>query len=113
MSEVENPDGLSIMLCEADNGEHMEVTVFDEDSIPVLEVSLIDMVADWADLESLHGELHPYLDGTLNVLSDMTYALIKVVERMEKDDPHRAALLKLYTEAYNYAQILVDRLTDD
>ena len=111
MSETEAPD-LSVMLLPADDGEGMEVTVFDGDQV-ILEVSLIEMVAEWADLEAIDGQLHPYLDGTLNVLSDMTYALIKVVKRMEKDDPHRAALLEIYTLAYDYAQGLVKELTDE
>jgi len=90
----------------------MEVTVFDDDQ-PILDVSLTDLVAEWADLETIDGELHPYLDGTLNVLSDMTYAIIKVLERVEKDDPHRAALLEIYTIAYDYAQKLVKAVMDD
>lgn len=103
---------LSVMLLPADDGEGMEVTVFDGDQ-PVLEVGIIDLVAEWAELESLQGELHPCLDDTLNVLGDMTYAIIKVVERMEKDDPHRGALLDIYVKAYDYTQILVEALTDD
>ena len=100
------------MLLPAENGDGMEVTVFDDDQ-PILELSLIDMVAEWADLESIDGELHPYVDGTLNVLSDMTYALIKVVERMEENDPHRAVLLQTYSSAYDYAQRLVKAMMDD
>ena len=103
----------SLLMCEAEGDKGgVEVTAFVDDD-PVCGAKIIDLVAEWADMESIDGELHPYLDGTLNVLSDMTYALIKVVQRMEKDDPHRAVLLKLYTEAYNYAQTLVDRLSDD
>jgi len=90
----------------------MEVTVFDDDQ-PILEVKLTELVAEWADLESVDGELHPYLDDTLNVLSDMTYAIIKVLERVEEDDPHRAALLEIYTAAYDYAQKLVKAVMDD
>ena len=111
VSDTEAPN-LSVMLLPADDGNGMEVTVFDGDQV-ILEVSLIDMVAEWADLEALDGELHPYLDDTLNVLSDMTYAIIKVVEQMEKDDPHRAVLLESYTLAYDYAQRLVEVLTDE
>jgi hypothetical protein len=112
MSATADDDDLSVMLLPADDGAGMEVTVFDGDQ-PVLEVGIIQLVAEWADLESVKGELHPYLDDTLNVLGDMTYAIIKVVERMEKDDPHRGALLEIYTMAYDYAQRLVKVLRDD
>jgi hypothetical protein len=112
MSDAPQDAGLDVMLLPADNGEGMEVTVFDGDQ-PVLEVGIIDLVARWAELETVEGELHPYLDSTLNVLSDMTYAIIKVVERMEQDDPHRAVLLEIYTQAYDYTQDLVKALTDD
>lgn len=103
---------ISVMLCPSDDGSRMEITVF-EDHQPILDVSLIDLVAQWADDESLDGKLHPYVDGTLNVLSDMTYAILKVLERVEEDDPHRAALMELYASAYDYAQTLVKALTDD
>jgi hypothetical protein len=100
------------MLLPADDGSGMEVTVFDDDQ-PILEAKLIELVAEWADLESIEGELHPYLDDTLNVLSDMTYAIIKVLERVGKDDPHSAKLLEIYTLAYDYAQRLVKVVNDD
>jgi hypothetical protein len=100
-------EDLHVMLTPGDDAERMEITVFDDDQ-PVFEVSLIDLVAQWVSLESVEGELHPYLDGTLNVLSDMTYAIIKVIERLEADDPHRAALLEIYTLGYDYAQRVVD-----
>ena len=112
MSDAPQDAGLHVMLLPADDGEGMEVTVFDGDQ-PVLEVGIIDLVAEWADLESVQGELHPSFDGTLNVLGDMTYAIIRVLERMEKDDPHRAALLEIYTMAYGYTQDLVEALTDE
>jgi hypothetical protein len=108
---MSGPD-LDVMLLPADDGEGMEVIVFDGDQ-PVLAVGLIDLVAEWADLESVKGELHPSFDSTLNVLSDMTYAIIKVLELMRKDDPHRGALLEIYIMAYDYAQNLVKVLTDD
>jgi hypothetical protein len=101
------------MFCQADDYKNgMEVTAFVGDR-PVCSARIIDLVAEWADAESIDGELHPYLDATLNVLSDLTYALIKVVERMERDDPHKAALLEIYAAAYRHAQTLAKTVADD
>jgi hypothetical protein len=103
----------SIMLQSGDEEcGGMQLIAFDDDQ-PVCSETLINLVAEWADLESLDGELHPYLDSTLNLLSDMTYALVKAVERMEQDDPHRQALHQLYVAAYQYVQGLVTALEPD
>ena len=110
MSDTPQDADLDVMLLPADDG--MEVTVFDGDQ-PVLEVGIIDLVAAWAHLESVQGELHPSFDDTLNVLGDMTYAIIKVLEMVGKNDPHRDVLLGIYAEAYAYTQKLVEVLTDD
>ena len=107
------PAKYSLMFCPAEDVQGgMEVTAFVGDR-PVCSARIIDLVAEWNDQEALDGELHPYLDSTLNTLSDLTHALIKTVEMMEKDDPHRAVLLRLYTTAYDYAQRLVATLQDD
>lgn len=103
----------SLMFCPADDyKDGMEVTAFVGDK-PVCSQRIIDLVDEWNDQEAVDGELHPYLDSTLNTLSDLTFALIKTVERMEQDDPHRAALLELYMTAYQYVQNIVEALTDD
>jgi hypothetical protein len=98
---------ISIMLLPPDDEyDGMQVVAFDNDQ-PVCSEPLIDLVAEWADLESIDGELHPYLDSTLNLLSDMTYALLKVIECLGTDDPHRQALHQIYALAYDYVQGLV------
>ena len=55
--------------------------------------TLLSLVEDWVDDEALDGELHPYLDGTLNVLSDLCEAQRLIVLHLEEDDPHAADML--------------------
>jgi hypothetical protein len=107
-----SPD-ISIMLLPGDDeGDGMQVVAFDDDQ-PICTETLIDLVARCVDLECVDGELHPYVDSTLNLLSDMTYAMLKTVERMEHDDPHRQYLHQTYAEAYAYVQHIVDRMIAD
>ena len=105
-------DDIDVMFMPGETGERMEVIVFDGDE-PIISESLIDLVAEWNDTEAITGNLHPYMDSTLNIVSDLSYAIIKTLQRVEPGDPHVSALLELYIKGYEYVQDLVHAINAD
>src|SRR5678816_2007275 len=55
--------------------------------------TLLSLVEDWIADTELDGALHPYLDDTLNMLSDLAEAQRLIVQWLEPDDPHAADML--------------------
>lgn len=85
---------LSLLLCCDGEGNVPSVHALDgQDGPHDVSATLLSLVQDWVDDNTLDGELHPYLDDTLNMLCDFTEALRMIVLHLEDDDPNAADML--------------------
>ena len=83
----------TLLICPDDNDAPAVHAVDGEDGPDDVSATILSLVQNWVDDEALDGELHPYLDGTLNMLCDLASAIRMIVLHLEEDDPHAAGML--------------------
>jgi hypothetical protein len=72
--------------------------------------SFHSLVETWIAIESVDGELHPYLDGTLNMLACFNWAQRKILSRLEDGDPVGDDLRPLLDRAADILREVMERL---
>jgi hypothetical protein len=93
--------------------EHDELEVFcidGEDGPDDTTATFKSLIEDWIAVEALGGELHPYLDDTLNMLAMLTYAQRRIIACLPADDPCAAEMAGVLETMASLLERLKDRL---
>jgi hypothetical protein len=72
--------------------------------------SFHSLIETWIATESVDGELHPYLDDTLNMLAGFNWAQRKILSCLEDGDPVRDDLRPLLDRAADILREVMERL---
>lgn len=102
-----------LLICPDDNDAPAVHAVDGEDGPDDVSATILSLVQDWIDDEAIDGELHPYLDGTLNMLCDLTEAIRMIVLHLEEDDPHADGMLAATDVLRDIVHSLMRALSDD
>jgi hypothetical protein len=83
---VKHPVGLGVDL---DADGDLVITAYDPAGAAVVSAPLCEMVEEWIADSQVDGTLHPWVDGTLEVLLRLTAAQSRIVAHFAANDPHR------------------------
>ena len=75
-----------------ERGEAEVYAVDGDDGPDDTTASFESLIMDWMDDQALDGELHPYLDDTVNMLALLNWAQREIVSHLEAGDPYAADL---------------------
>jgi hypothetical protein len=111
MPRAKREHGRFTLFLSTDRQGEPEVCCIDHHGGPddVIE-SFHSLVETWIAIESVDGELHPYLDGTLNMLACFNWAQRKIISRLEDGDPVGDDLRPLLDRAADILREVMDRL---
>ena len=103
----------TLMLHCNESGAPEVAAVDGEDGPDDVSATLLSLVEDWIADTELDGALHPYLDDTLNMLSDLVEAQRLIVQWLEPDDPHADGMLAATDVLRDIVHSLMRALEED